>query len=170
MLVGALLLSMPAAAQNLLGDFGDWILMGDDTMSLALTTDGENIAFGLVCGPDCHIYIEPHEPCTEAQAYPVTFETGAGALQVTMTCTASEGDPLLVMDQDERFLPLIAKQERLRVTIAREGGRLSRFDFPLAGSEKAIGLALAASGFIVTPMDPAGLDRIAGPAARERLQ
>ncbi len=169
MIAGAALFSTPAGAQNLLGDFGDWILMGDDTMSLALTTDSDNIAFGLVCGPDCHIYIEPHEPCIEARSYPVTLETGADTLMVTMTCTASQSEPLLVMDEDKKFLAMIAKQESLLVTITREDGRLSQFRFPLAGSELAIGLALAASHYIAPPLTVAVPDHFAVPRPGKSL-
>ena len=160
-LSAALFLLSPAAAQNLTGHFGDWILLADDTMALALTTDGDESAFGLVCGPDCQIYIESRASCVERREYPVTIGAGSGTYDARLTCKRVAAGLLLMMPMDERFLKLIAKQENVRFEIPREGGEERVFRFPLGGSEQAIGMALAARAYI-KPVDTPGLVAIAG--------
>lgn len=140
--------------------------MADDRMALALTTDGENTAFGLMCGPDCLVYIEAREPCIEGREYPARIEAGTSDYTVTLACKAEEGGPLLVMSYNERFARLIAGQKSVGFTVTREDGKLSVFRFPLAGSDKAIGLALAARSYIKLAGSP-GLQRLAGPAKPE---
>lgn len=152
-----------ALAQDLEGHFGDWILMADDRMSLALTTDGGAAAFGLLCGPDCFIYIESAEPCSEGRDYPARIEAGSGAYELTMTCKRSDGGVLLTMPHDAPFMRLIDGQDSVRFTIPREDGKPSQFRFPLAGSAKAIGLALAARAYIKA-LDSPGLSRDAPPS------
>lgn len=160
-LSGALFLISPAAAQNLTGHFGDWILLADDTMALALTTDGDETAFGLVCGQDCHIYIENRTSCIEGREYPVTIGAGSETLDATLSCKRVDGGLLLSMPMDERFLTLIAKQDSVRFEIPRDGGEGRVFRFPLGGSEQAMGMALAARAYI-KPVDTPGLAAIAG--------
>ncbi|WP_332819930.1 hypothetical protein [Sphingopyxis sp.] len=144
-----------AVAQNLTGYYDNWILMADDTMSLALTTDDQEAAFGLVCGPECYFYIESRIGCVEGRDYPVAIETGTGGYAGVMTCKPADRELLLMMPQDERFLKLIAKQDHVRLTIDRNGGETSRFRFSLVGSEQAIGIALAARAYFKPP-DAAG--------------
>lgn len=153
----ALLLQAAALSQDLTGNFGDWILMADDKMSLALTTDGEKTAFGLICTPACQIYIEGREACTEGRTYPVRIEAGSDGYAATMTCKATDGGPLLMMPHDDRFLALIARKESVAFAVTREKGEESRFRFPLAGGAKAMGLALAASAYI----EPGGTGAVA---------
>ncbi|MBA3941179.1 MAG: hypothetical protein C0520_08225 [Sphingopyxis sp.] len=157
----ALFLISPAAAQNLTSHCGDWILLADDTMALALTTDGDETAFGLVCGQDCRIYIENRTSCIEGREYPVTIGAGSGTLGATLACKRVDGGLLLTMPMEERFLTLIAKQDSVRFEIPREGGEAQVLRFPLGGSEQAMGMALAARAYI-KPGDTPGLAAIAG--------
>ncbi|OWQ90643.1 hypothetical protein CDQ91_20115 [Sphingopyxis witflariensis] len=136
--------------------------MADDRMSLALTTDGGAAAFGLLCGPDCFIYIESAEPCSEGQNYPARIEAGSEAYELTMTCKRSDGGALLTMPHDAPFMRLVDGQDSVRFTITHEDGKPSQFRFPLAGSAKAIGLALAARAYIIA-LDSPGLSRDAPP-------
>lgn len=148
-------------AQNLTGHYDNWIVMADDTMALALTTDGEDTAFGLICGPECYFYIESRIACIEGRAYRAKIEAGSASRSALMTCKSANGGPLLVMPQDEQLLTLIAKQVDVRFAIIRDRGETSIFRFPLAGSGPAIGMALAARAYI-KPLDAAGFTPIAG--------
>jgi hypothetical protein len=143
-----------AVAQNLTGAYGNWIVMADDTMSLALTTDDQETAFGLVCGPECYFYIESRTSCTEGRDYIVEIAAGTGGYRAVMTCKPADKTLLLMMPQDERFLKLIAKQDLVSFAISRDDGETGRLRFSLAGSEQAVGLALAARAYIKTPGPP----------------
>ena len=155
------------SAQNLTGHYDNWIVMADDSMALALTTDGEDTAFGLICGPQCSLFIESRIACVEGRDYRVTIEAGAASSAAAMTCKRADGGLLLVMPQDEQFLTLIASQDALSITIMRDGGVTSSYRFPLVGSEPAIGIALAARNFI-KPLDAAGLAPDTGPPEPEK--
>lgn len=150
-----------AVARNLTGYYDNWILMADDTMSLALTTDDEETAFGLVCGLECYFYIESRIPCVEGRDYSVVIEAGADGYTSVMTCKPADKELLLMMPQDERFLQLIAKQDNVRFTIASDGSEASLHRFSLAGSVQAIGIALAARTYF-KPRDATRLVETAG--------
>ena len=156
-----LFLISPAAAQNLTGHFGDWILLADDTMALALTTEGDETAFGLVCGQDCHIYIESRISCIEGRDYPVMIGAGSETLDAALACKRADGGLLLMMPMNERFLTLIAKQDSVRFEFPRDGEKGRIFRFPLGGSKQAIGMALAARAYI-KPINTPGLAAVAG--------
>lgn len=144
----ALLAPSLVRAQDLAGSFGDWILMADDTTTLALTTDGTDSAFGVICGPDCYVYIETRDSCIEGRAYPARIEAGGTGFSAMMECRFAEGERLLVMPLEERLLKLIAGKESLGIAVERDAGASSHYHFPLAGSAPAIGLALAARDYI----------------------
>lgn len=145
-----------AAAQNLTGSYGSWIVMADDTMSLALTTDDQETAFGLVCGPECYFYIESRVSCTEGRDYAVDIAAGPGGYRAVMTCKPADKTLLLMMPQDERLLNLIARQDLISFAIPRDDGETTRLRFSLVGSDQAVGLAMAARTYIKTP-SPQGL-------------
>lgn len=139
----------PATAQNLAGDFDDWIVMADGAMSLALTTDDNNRALGIVCGPDCFVYVEDEKPCVEGHIYSARLEAGGDNYSTPMECKPSESGPLLVMPLEDRLLRLIDKEETLGIAIERDEGPPGLVHFPLAGSGPAIDLALAMRPYLL---------------------
>lgn len=159
--IAAILLALllpPASlsAQNLTGSFDDWIVLADASMSLALTTDDSNHALGIVCGPDCFVYVESGEPCLEAHVYDARLKAGENSYSVQMQCNPSESGPLLVFPLDEHFLALIDHERMLAIAIRRDDGTSSLVQFPLAGSGPAIHLAMALRPYL-RPTDAKGL-------------
>jgi len=166
----ALLLS-PASvlAQNLSGNFGDWIILADTTMSLALTTDSDSHALGIVCGPECFVYVENEEPCLEAHIYSARLEAGGDSYSAKMECKPSASGPLLVMPLEDRLLAMIEDEERLAIAIRRDDGTPSLIYFPLAGSGPAIHLAMAMRPYLLAA-DAEGLASVGAPGAASPLQ
>lgn len=133
------------AAQGLSSTPGDWIVMADEAMSLALTTDDHGTALGVACGPDCILYIESDHRCADGRLHPVTIAAPTDIYGIEMACHLVGARYLLVVPPDARFLRLADAGGVVKFIVAEEDGRADIFRFSLAGSAEAIALVLATS-------------------------
>lgn len=133
------------AAQGLSSASGDWIVMADEAMSLALTTGDHDTALGVACGPDCILYIESDRRCADGHVYPVIIAAPTEIYGTEMACHLVGTRYLLVAPPDARFLRLADAGGVVKFVVAGEGGRADIFRFSLAGSAEAIALVLATS-------------------------
>lgn len=142
----ALMLHGPARGQSVIGSHGDWVVLADEMMTLALTLGEAETAFGLVCGPECFFYIESDQPCADGLDYSTVAETTNGGRALTMTCRLVEGRYLLTAPSEDALLRALGECVAVKFVVPGEGGSPNLFRFSLDGGARAMAAAIAANG------------------------
>lgn len=130
-----------ARAQDVETPHGDWMFGADANLAAASTTNGQGVMLGLVCSPNCVIYISSDMPCRADRDYDGSMESTAGNHPVRFTCQLVEGRFTLLASPTEAFIDAAAHAETLTFRVTLDAGATA-FSFSLRGAYQAIYVAL----------------------------
>lgn len=143
LLLAGLLLAgtAPARAQEVTATYGDWVFGADSELAAASTANEDGQMLGLVCSPNCLLYISSEMPCREGAQYDGTMESTLGDQPTRFLCRLVEGRFALLATPTEALIDATRQAETLRFRVPLESG-MTTFRFSLNGAYRAIYAAL----------------------------